>query len=132
MKYFSYSNFFFSFFFFLFSFFFFCWIIPISVKLTIKNSSILITLFIGVVWCKLLYLKSQARQHSFIFQWTPNLRRLGLFDFSIPCHLCSLIFFEWSYLFLFLLSQITKKGDLLKGTNGQRQHWLKFHDWIIT
>ncbi|KAL0009191.1 hypothetical protein SO802_010693 [Lithocarpus litseifolius] len=33
-------------------------------------------------------------QHSFIFQQTPNLRHLGLFDFSIPCHLCSLIFFK--------------------------------------
>ncbi|KAL0009190.1 hypothetical protein SO802_010692, partial [Lithocarpus litseifolius] len=32
-------------------------------------------------------------QHSFIFQQTPNLRRLGLFDFSIPCHVCSFIFF---------------------------------------
>ena len=35
-------------------------LVPNSVKLTTKNSSPLVTLFIGVLWCKLLCLTSQA------------------------------------------------------------------------
>nr|POE60780.1 peroxidase 43 [Quercus suber] len=52
-----------------------------------------------------------ARQHSFIFQQTPDLRRLGLFDFSIPCHLRSLVFFEWCQGAVTTLTEIPRLDD---------------------
>lgn len=59
-------------------------------------------------------------------QQTSNHRRLGLFDFSIRCHSCSSTFFEWSYFFLFLFSQINKKGNLLQRYPGAVTTHLSF------
>lgn len=59
-------------------------------------------------------------------QQTSNHRRLGLFDFSIRCHSCSSTFFEWSFFFLFLFSQINKKGNLLQRYPGAVTTHLSF------